>query len=260
MLKKATPFLICAITTLASAQFDFASWQNPAEDKGLIYQKTYGIGNYVRHAKHIDPDEINSIFEVGSRDALDALRLGYHYKCPVYAFECNPEALEICRFNVKNYPYVTVIPLACWNETKELEFHPVIQSHGGALPVNIGGSSLLLTRPDGVDSHHKQGAPIKVHAVRLDEWMDKNNIAQVDLICMDTQGTTLQVLKGLGSRIKTVKYIIAECYVQPAFFGEALYPEIAAWLETEGFEAATEPHPPFCDIVFVNTAFQKGTN
>jgi FkbM family methyltransferase len=198
--------------------------------------------------------KIRLVFEVGSRDALDAIFLGHFYKCPVYAFECHPQGLEICYHNVTNYPYVTVVPLACWNETKLVPFYPVIESHGSkSHPVNIGASSILVARKDGCDAHHIQGDSITVQAVRLDEWMIEHNIEQVDLLCMDTQGTTLQVLQGMGKFLEKVKYIITEVYLSPSFEGEALYPEISKFLTEKGFYVVMEPPGSgFSDVVFIN--------
>ncbi len=236
-----------------------ASTPNPFHDSNFIFEPIYGNGNYLQHSNFIDKKNIKIIFEVGSRDAIDAVRLGYYYQCPVYAFECNPQAVEICNHNVKNYPFVTVVPLACWHESTTLPFYPVVESHGGTYPVNIGGSSLLKTLPNGVDAHHKQGKPTMVQAIRLDNWMEENNISQIDLLCMDTQGATLHVLQGLGEKLTKIKYIITEAYLQPSFEGEALYPEIKEMLVKAGFEVAKEPspHAVFTDVLFINKKMRE---
>ncbi len=230
-----------------------ASHRNPFGDQTLQYEPVYGIGDYLQYKDFLDSREIRLIFEIGSRDAIDAIRLGYTYQCPVFAFECHPHALKLCFQNVRNYPYVTVVPYACWNETKSLPFYPVVESHGGRYPVNIGASSLLVARKNGCDKEHVQGNPIAVQAVRLDEWMAQHRIASVDLVCMDCQGASLQVLQGMGSYLKTVKYLITEVYLKPSFEEEALFPEIKQMLEDQGFFLAQEPvGEDFCDVLFIN--------
>lgn len=246
----------CAKAKLLLAIFVF--WGitlSAALDKNLIYQHVYGQGDYLQYASAIEPRQIRLIFEIGSRDAIDAIQLGENYHCPVYAFECNPEALKICYHNTRSYPFVTIVPYACYNETKALSFYPVVESEGGSLPVNIGASSLLKARQDGCDRFHVQGQPITVIAVRLDQWMDAHMLPAPDLICMDTQGATLQVLKGLGKYLKDVKYIITEVYLVPSYEGEALYPEIKQFLAENGFTAASEPpsNALFCDVLFINS-------
>jgi FkbM family methyltransferase len=225
---------------------------NPHLDDELIYQ-SWGPGDYLQFAPYIDRESIRLVFEIGSRDALDAIFLGYHYHCPVFAFECNPEAIDICQKNVEKYPFVTIAPYACWNETKTVPFYPVVESDGSlSNPINIGASSLLVAREDGCDKQHKQGFPIQVQAVRLDDWMKDAGIEVVDLICMDCQGATLQVLEGLGTYLDEVKYIITEVYLKPSFEEEFLYPEINAFLSSHGFTPYNEPSGNFCDVLFIN--------
>ncbi len=226
---------------------------SPYEDKDLIYQPIWGPGNYLRFAHLFDSNKIRLIIEIGSRDALDAIFLGHFYQCPVYAFECHPEGLKICYHNVKKYPYVTVVPFACWNATQRVPFYPIIESHGSkSHPVNIGASSLLMARKDSCDPHHIQGDPIYVQAIRLDEWMTENCIEEVDLLCMDAEGTTLQVLQGMGKFLEKVKYIITEVFESPAYVGEALYPEIRQFLTARGFRVVEEPRGyGFSDVVFI---------
>ena len=68
---------------------------------------------------------------------------------------------------------------------------------------------------------------------------------------MDTQGTTLQVLQGMGKFLDKVKYIITEVYESPSFEGEALYPEIRRFLTGRGFRVVKEPPGyGFSDVVF----------
>ena len=69
----------------------------------------------------------------------------------------------------------------------------------------------------------------------MDEWCSNNEIPQIDLLCMDTQGATLQILQGLGDYLSSVKYIITEADYQRYYLGEALYPEINAFLVSNGF-------------------------
>ena len=72
----------------------------------LITRHEYGPGGsylFSNFTQHIEPKDVQIIFEAGSRDLLDAIALKNHYKnSTVYAFECNPEGIEMCRHNLKN--------------------------------------------------------------------------------------------------------------------------------------------------------------
>ena len=53
--------------------------------------------------KIIDRKKIKIIFEVGSRDGLDAISLSNEYPMSqVYSFECNPLTINTCKTNIEN--------------------------------------------------------------------------------------------------------------------------------------------------------------
>ena len=247
-------YLFVYLATLLTTPYLFSN-PNPFEDPDFYYEGIYGTGGYAQQfGPLLDPNEIHLIFEVGSRDAIDATRLGYYFHCPVYAFECHPAGLERCYRHIAKYPYVTIVPLACWNETKQIPFYPIVRSHEGTLPVNLGASSCFPNRADGPGNVHVQGDPITVQATRLDEWMVQNRIDQVDLICMDCEGATYHVLQGLGKSLEKVKYIIAEVFLIPNYHEDHLYTEIKQFLTDRGFYVHTEPpaHLGLSDVLFIN--------
>jgi hypothetical protein len=78
----------------------------------LIVDK-YGFGCYLDSIfiDKIDPNEIDTIVEIGSRDCVDAIRLANFYKTKVIAFECNPEAVAICKKNIFGNPNIELLVL-----------------------------------------------------------------------------------------------------------------------------------------------------
>lgn len=240
--------MIAAIGLLASTALNLNFPAIPAEYKPKIpaYQKDwpgksnarsyifdpYGKGDYASstYTRYIDQNEIDVIVEIGSRDALDALELSDFYHRHVFAFECNPRALQICRHNIGENPNVTLVPLAVWDETATRSFYPVIP---GEKVFNLGASSLFRFDSTCPDAHPQK--EIQVQTIRLDEWMQRENISHIDLLCIDAQGATLQILRGLGKSLFAVKYIIAECEYTRYYAGEALYEEINTFLNSRGF-------------------------
>lgn len=212
-----------------------------------------GKGDYLSpvFTSHIDKNKVSVILEIGSRDCIDALDLSRFYEADVFAFECNPQAIEICRHNIGGHPHVKLVPLAAWNQTAQLAFFPTIP--GGALCV-IGTSSLFKFDPQGPVRNSQIQGEITVQAVRLDEWLEAENISNVDLVCIDAQGATLQILQGLEKRLPQIKYIIAEAEYQRYYLGEALYPEIVEYLKQQGFSVVTEINHQklYADVLFVN--------
>ena len=176
--------------------------------------------------------DVKSVLEIGSRDAKDALKLSEYYKCHVYAFECNPYSLQECKNNIRANPNVTLIPYAVWDKTEMIDFFPIVEVPG--VPYNSGASSCFPVSKTG---HHKKYVQekISVEAIRLDNWLDSEGISQVDLLCIDAQGATLNVLKGLGDKLSSVKYIITELEHKTIYEGEALKDAADQFLEANGF-------------------------
>jgi len=150
------------------------------------------------------------IFEVGSRDGDDALKLQESYNPDLLcAFEPNPEAIKLCKSTLAGRAGVRLFELACWHETGRIPFYPVAFSFvGDRLTRNIGASSCFL------DAHtyteRLVQKEIEVEAVRLEDLMRQERISRIDLLCMDVQGAALHVLRGLGGGIRSVRWILTE--------------------------------------------------
>ena len=40
---------------------------------------------------NIDKNKVKTVFELGSRDLIDAIKLQKYFNCDVFLFECNPD-------------------------------------------------------------------------------------------------------------------------------------------------------------------------
>lgn len=189
---------------------------------------------------NINKDNVHLIFELGSRDLLDACKLHSHYGCPIYAFECNPDCLELCETvlaSVRN-PDIHLIKNAVSLIDGPVSFFPFdLQKYN-----NMGASSMLkidfsMRSPD--DPDYNRACPqteIVVEGTRLDTFIIENQIVNVDLLCIDLQGYELNALKSLGQKLSTVKYIITECSIQNTYEDGAAFIEIMIYLSVFGFE------------------------
>jgi FkbM family methyltransferase len=243
-------FFSTAILSASTPEYS-ENWPDKDLPKSLI-RDWLGQGDYLNpvFTSWINKDLVKGILEIGSRDAIDALDLSAYYKTHVYAFECNPEAIQICKQNIGNNPNITLVPLAAWNQTTSLSFFPVIP---GGQVVSLGSSSLFKFDPAGPVQNTQIQGELVVNAIRLDEWIEEQSIENIDLICIDAQGATLQVVQGLEKYLPKVKYIIAEAEYQRYYLGEALYQEIEAYLRSQGFSPVTQinHHGLYADVLFV---------
>jgi hypothetical protein len=132
-----------------------------------------------------------------------------------------------------------------WDSECLLSFFPVISSIEWGRPGRKhGASSCFKARSDYLAQYNQKETTVAT--IRLDTYCTEQHITAIDLLCIDAQGVELRILHGLGELIKSVHYIITEIEVRPIYHGQALYPEIHAYLKSNGFCRTAEVyrHPP----------------
>lgn len=189
------------------------------------------IEEFIKHIENKNDDFI--IFDIGSRDCIQSIE--FYNKFPnakIYAFECNPNTLDICKKNIEKYTdRITLIEGAVCDYNGNITFYPInkektITSWEDG---NQGASSIFKSNGTYTVEKYIQDEII-TQCHRLDSVMDKYGITRVDIIWMDLQGAELLALKGLGDYLKDVKYIHTEVEHQPIYTNQALFVEINDYL------------------------------
>jgi len=179
------------------------------------------------------------ILDVGSRDLEHSLLFGNRYpSARIIAFEPNPFGIKNCKFKLSNLknPNIELMEIAVSDQEGEMDFYSVT--------VNDGCSSLL--EPIDVPFGLKQWNKISVQVKRLDSILKELGIEQVDVLWLDTQGTELKVLKGLGDYLNNVRCIHTEACPKAYYKGHILKNELEEFLHEQGFETTFVPakgHP-----------------
>ena len=79
----------------------------------------------------------------------------------------------------------------------------------------------------------------------MESFLVTSGIPHIDLLKLDTQGNELDILKSLGHRINDVQVIKVEVEMVPMYEGQPLFHDVAAYLDSQGFEfvdlVATDP-------------------
>lgn len=199
--------------------------------------------SYLSFANQIPKDKIKVIFELGSRDVVDAVDLIKFFDCKVYAFECNPDCLVECKKNIKILDMETrdklfLVESAVSLSDGDVSFFPFDLTKYN----NMGSSSMLkidFSKRNQDDPDYNRENPqseIVVRGTRLDTFLQKNTIPNIDLLCIDLQGYELNALKSLGESLHNVKYIITECSIQSTYMGGATFTELYEYLMQYNFE------------------------
>lgn len=76
---------------------------------------------------------------------------------------------------------------------------------------------------------------VTVNVTSLEQWASENNLASMDYIKIDTQGSELEILKGAAHFLQTTRCIDIEVEFNPIYAGQSLFAETDAYLRSRGF-------------------------
>jgi FkbM family methyltransferase len=211
---------------------------------------TYTNSIFTKHIK----EKIDVIFECGSRDGIDSIKMFEFYKPQkIFCFECNPDSVKICEENLSNKKDIILTNKAVSNSNGEIYFYATDMDKSS--DKNIGASSALLHLDNKESFFQKK---ITVDSVTLKSFMEENGIEYIDLLCMDLQGYEKIALEGLGEKIKNVKYIISEISFKSYYSGDVLFNDYKSFLEDLNFSLVeVMSFGGVGDALFINNDFKK---
>lgn len=185
------------------------------------------ISDWIRIVQSLGTFEVKTIMEIGSMDGKDANTLSEFFETKdVYIIEAHPTFSK--QIN-ERYPYFMVSNIAASNENGKFIFNSVTSDS-----VNLGMSS-LLKREEDYPSYDIVYEPLEVTCLRMDDYCGIMNIDAVDLLKIDVEGFSYEVLEGFGDTLDIVKCIHVECEHEPVWKGQKLYPDVERLLIEKGF-------------------------
>jgi FkbM family methyltransferase len=196
------------------------------------------IKNFLNYVNINNRNEQFVIFDIGSRDCIQSIE--FYYAFPnsiIYAFECNPNTIDICKKNIENYKDRIILIEGCvcdYNGT--IKFHPINKEKTITtwLDGNQGASSMFKSNGQYPYEMYVQDE-ITTDCHRLDSIIDKYGISKVDIIWMDIQGAELLALKGMGNNLQNVKYIHTEISHKEIYSGQVMFDELNNFMLTNNF-------------------------
>jgi FkbM family methyltransferase len=174
----------------------------------------------------------NVIFDVGANDGLDGLGFALFNKdYNVFSFEANPELVSKIEENKKKIEKFFKLKL----DNYEI-FNEAVSDFEGTSDFNISQhdlcSSLLPYK------FVKTKKKIKTKVITLEKFCLKKCIDNIVYIHIDTQGSDLDVLKGLGSCRSIVHSGVIETMIKKEdrmYEGASYYEEVKFFFEKWGF-------------------------
>ncbi len=183
-------------------------------------KKSITMPEYIVFAKdNFKKNDIKTIFEIGGLDGKDSLLFKKEFQnAEVYMFEALHENYMNCINKLKN---IHVFNYVIFNRNGRIKFYKK----------NINGLHSVF------DRGKKYGTKaIRLKCYRMDTVCKKLNIKCIDMLKIDVEGATLEVLKGLGKLLNTVKIMHIETEDYPFFKGQKLDNEVSKFLLTKRFK------------------------
>jgi FkbM family methyltransferase len=178
------------------------------------------------------------IFDVGACDGMDGISLCKTDDCILYSFEAEPKWIETIKTNFNNNPNFNLISKAVSDKNGTAEFN-FCKAGGASSLYTFKDEETLNVSWSGRTDIHYSGKSIVVETIRLDTFIEQNNIKQIDYLHIDTQGHDLCVLQSLGKYIDIV--LEGDCEVartkESAIYIDqsAVYDDVVLWLEQNNF-------------------------
>jgi len=169
------------------------------------------------------------ILDLGSGRAMQSIEFSIIFpNANIFAFECDPQALKICKQNVVFLKNIEIIPKAVYNEDKFIKFYPVINEKGTSSLFKI---NRLFKEIIG-DYLQEE---IEVEAVRINTWAKQRKISKIDICWLDLQGAEYEALEGLGDLIYSVQALYVEVEQKAIYKGQKLSQDVFEFLNSKGF-------------------------
>ena len=195
-------------------------------------------------------DTAEIIFDIGTRDGDDAEYFRQKLNgSKIYAFDANPLAVEETK---KRYPNFNVIASAVGSFNGQTSFTKIISEDVD----EAGCSSMEVIHKFGNAKYEKILAPI----TRLDSFLEENGMSDklIDVIKIDTEGFSWEVLMGIGDALNNVKMMHVETEIFNRHPGHKNNMDIANYLNNNKFlcvDKSYEWGPTIEDQVWINQRF-----
>lgn len=167
-----------------------------------------------------------TILEAGGNLGEDTRRMKRIWpNAAMHVFEPLPWSFKAMRHNNSDLTNVHYYEYALTNYSGTTNFYVDIPNNGSSsigLPLDFNRSEFDLT-------------PLQVECITLDKWAQQNNIDHIDFMWLDMESHELYALKNGLTILPTIKAIFTEVAYEPVREGSALYPELRAFLEANGF-------------------------
>jgi FkbM family methyltransferase len=171
-----------------------------------------------------------NVLEIGSRDGYHADYLKKFFNIPgekVFIVDAHPDCANLIR---REHPNYKVIEVAISDKPGILKFNAIQNSDLGSL-----GMSSLLPKTNGPVFGEKW---VNVLAITGEQLINLIDEPEIDLLKLDVEGLTYEVLESFSLNLRRIKFIHTEAEYTQVWENQKLYSDVCDLLTKYGFKEA----------------------
>jgi FkbM family methyltransferase len=217
----------------------------------MLYDRAFAINNPELHLQEKQLFELFSnndklvIFDIGACEGESSLRYSRLFpNATVYTFEPIPSNFKLITENIKNYnnTQIKAFELCLSDKKGTADFYVSSgkppEFSNTDVDWEFGNKSSSLLPPDKTLETYdwlQFKEKVVVPTERLDNFMNQNNINEIDFVHMDVQGAELMVLDGAGDLLRNLKNIWLEVEAVPLYKGQPVKKDIEKFFIEKGY-------------------------
>jgi FkbM family methyltransferase len=190
-------------------------------------------------------EENITIFDIGACEGESSVRYSRQFpNARVCCFEPIPSNFKLIQHNIAEFEAskVQAFEICLSDKDGEAEFHVSSgkpdEFNGKDVDWEFGNKSSSLLPPDKLLATNKWlefKNEIKVSTIKLDTFLSREKIDQIDFAHMDVQGAELMVLRGAGKKINVIKNIWLEVESIPLYEGQPVKKDVESFMSNLGY-------------------------
>jgi len=141
---------------------------------------------------------VKTILDIGANVGAASVYLAMSYpESRVYAFEPGSDAFSLLRSNVEQLGNVSVFPFGLYDQDRTL---PLFHGKNDSVESSLCAST--CTAPEAE----------RIRLQCASQFLSEHEIANVDILKIDTEGCELRILRSLSAYLPEVKVLYVECH------------------------------------------------
>ena len=179
--------------------------------------------------KFTTPDS-PTIFDVGAHNGNSIERYLEIFSNPIiHSFEPNPATFKIMESKYSSLTNIKLNNFALGDKSEVKDFN-IFEKNDTSSFLKLNDSEWVNVRSKqlGIDKKKFLKEEIKVEVQTLDEYVDRNNIEQIDVLKLDTQGYEKNILDGAQKTLKkkVIKIIETEIILDEVYSNYLTFTDI----------------------------------